>query len=208
MWHGIFIVKDHILVCQINIMNILRHVLYAIFACLLQIVITTELQAQNTGSQQFYTAPRETTEWVTVGNIENVKYECDLNSLIRLDSTHVRIHIKETPIRQNYYETVRAKMWEHRNIQEYSDSLRRKPEFCFEGYEHYGFTINEEKIEYNKGEYSILYSADYDLSGILLSNNDQEEEIEKGVAEKSPERMIINLFVKGNAKFNQENRGQ
>ena len=184
-----------------HFMNIPRHFYLYIFALIAIFSAPFDLHAQRSEGQRSYTAPMESTEWVILGNSDNIKYECDLNSLVRVDSTHIRIHIKETPVKFTHYETMRAKMWDHRSIQAYSDSLRKKPEFYFEGYERYGFTIKEEKIEYYKGEFNILYTADYDLGGILLSNTVSGTEDEQPVANKSPEHMVIEMLLQDKAKL-------
>jgi len=182
----------------------MRHFFAFVLGLTALCVASASAYAQNKEEPRSYTGAKETSEWISLGNIEDVKYECDLKSIIRTDSTHIRIHIKETPIRQNHYETVRTKMWEHRSIQGYSDSLRKKPEFCFDGYERYSFSISEELVEYNKGEYSVTYVADYDISGMLLPGSETVY-MDKQVADKSPERMVIDLLLKGKTKLGENN---
>jgi hypothetical protein len=87
-------------------------------------------------------------------------------------------------------------MWEQRSITGYSDSLRLHPQFYYEGYERYGYTIREEVIDFSREKFSILAYADYDLTGILLIQREGAIEGEKIAGKGSAESLAIDLLFK------------
>lgn len=154
------------------------------------------LHAQDRPEQRSYTAPREQQEWVLLGNTATTKCEYDRRTLLKLDSLHFRIRIREIPLQHDYYDITVTKMWEQRSIQGYSDSLQLHPKFYYEGYERYGYTIREELIDLTRMKYSILAAADYDLAGLLLAQRDGDLEGEKPANAESAESMAIDLVSK------------
>ncbi len=154
------------------------------------------LYAQGNREERSYTAPREISGWVYLGSSQNSRYDYDTKSVIILDSMRMIIRLKETPLLQSYYETRRTKMWEQRSIQGYSDSLRTHPEFCYDGYDRYGYSIYVIKIDFCEEKYIVLKSIDLDMNGIVLHDIIYETEEEKNISDGSSERMVVNLFSK------------
>jgi hypothetical protein len=158
------------------------------------------LHAQESGEQKSYTAPRETHEWVFLGNSETSKWEYDQRTMLRLDSEHIRVRVKETPLKNSYSDVRGAKMWQMRSIQGYSDSLRLHPQFYYEGYERFGYSILEENIDLIKRTYIVHNAADYDLGGLLLTLWEDGYDVEKPISKSSPEEMLINMFFNRQSK--------
>jgi len=154
------------------------------------------LYAQENEEEKSYTAPRSQHEWVFLGNTETSRWEYDQRTLLRTDSMHVRVRLKETPLKECYYDVRGAKMWDHRSIQGYSDTLRLHPEFYYEGYERYGCTILEENINIGSGSYAILYAADYDTGWLMIAVWNNGFDVVKPIAEASPESMLASLLSK------------
>ena len=158
--------------------------------------IAVILNAQEIPQQKSYTAPREVKQWVFLGNSETSKFEYEQKTMVRMDPSHLRIRIKVTPLKGSYYDMKRAKMWQQRSIQGYSDSLKLHPQFYYEGYEKYGYTIFEEEIDLSGEKYIILNAVDYDQADVLLAKWDNGIGVNKPVIEASAERMLIILFFK------------
>jgi len=106
-------------------------------------------------------------EWVCFANAPEIVYAYDKNGILRLDSMRIRIRIKRTPKQVFYIQVKTEKMMEHRSLQNYED--RGHPQFDYEGYERYGFTIAEEEIDGSARKYKILEMTDYDTKGEMLS---------------------------------------
>ena len=152
------------------------------------------LHAQDVGEQKFYTAPRELHDWVFFGNSESSSWEYDQKTLVRTDSIHLKVRIRETPLEYCYNDVRGAKMWQWRSIQEYSDSLRFHPQFDYEGYEYYGFSVLEETINLRDHKFRVCNAADYNLGGLVLSLWQNGIDTEKPIPPGSPEDMVIEVI--------------
>jgi hypothetical protein len=157
--------------------------------------IGRSLYAQEGTEQQFFTAPREVHDWIFLGNSETSSWEYDQRSLMQADSLHLRVRLRETPLEYCYNDVRGTKMWQQRSIRGYSDSLRFHPQYDYEGYEYYGFTILEEMFDLHSQEYSIRFAADYNLGGLPLSVWVDGPNMEEQIVEGSSEQMILNYFV-------------
>ncbi len=167
-----------------------------IISALASLLIGHTAFSQVSGEEKSFTAPRSVHEWVFLGNTETSKWEYDARAVVRSDSSHVRIRMKETPLKNSYCDVRGAKMWEQRSIQGYSDTLKLHPQFYYEGYERFGFAIFEETIDLNDRTYFVTFTADYDLGGLLLRLWDEGYNVIKPFADEGPESMLLTLFSK------------
>jgi len=152
------------------------------------------LHAQENEEQKSFTAPRQQQEWVFLVNSETSKWEYDRRTIMLIDSSHIRVRLRETPLKNSYCDIRGAKMWKNRSIQGYSDSLRMHPQYYYDGYERYGFTILEEIIDFTRKTYTIRYAGDYDLGGLLIALWGDAYDKPVSIAESGPEKMVVNLF--------------
>jgi hypothetical protein len=168
----------------------------SIFIIAAIVFTATFLYAQETHEQRSYTAPSAIKAWIFFGTTATSRCEYEENSLTFTKPAQLHVRIRETPLRGNYYDIIRAKMWDQRSIQGYSDSLRLLPQFNYDGYEHYSYSISEEIIDLGTERYKVLITNDYDQAGMLLGNWITDAEKEKVIADASKEKMLAEWFNK------------
>jgi hypothetical protein len=105
-------------------------------------------------------------EWLVVASTSAMIYEYDKNSIQQMDSSHIRIRIKETPKPVSYHQVKSDKMAEHRSLQDYHD--RSHLVYDYEGYEKYAYVIKVEEIDGLQNRFDILETTDYDTDGAIL----------------------------------------
>lgn len=125
-----------------------------ITTCLMIVIaLTTQQPAMAQDTSAVVLVPEE---WVSLGTYDTSTVEYDLQSLRWLDSEHISVYIKMTPVTP-----IRKQL-----LQESTGRLH--PVSFYNGYEYYGYTVREETIDLRHRQSSIVNSWDYDISDGLL----------------------------------------
>ncbi|HET9135297.1 MAG TPA: hypothetical protein VFO76_01570 [Candidatus Kapabacteria bacterium] len=122
-------------------------------------------------------------QWVSLGTYDTSLFQYDLQSLQWLDSEHINVIIKISPLTL----PIRQRL-DHSNTGLHPISL-------YSGYEYYGYSIREEVIDLKHNESQVLNSYDYDLRERLLEWIRKSQEIKK-IAIHSPESVLVKELSK------------
>jgi hypothetical protein len=157
------------------------------------LVFASQIHAQQS-PQRSLTAPMERHQWVFLCNSETSQFEYDAGSVRWVDSAHLTAQLRETPLKNKYYQVKVTKMWEQRSIQGYSDSLGLHPIYDYAGYENFGYTIHEVQIDLSHSLYKLVSATDYDRNGMFLGVWDYQQLMPTKPLNPAPQTKLVEVL--------------